>query len=154
WHAARRAAATACISGTAVLNAAIGVAGQFHFELELEVSGLSAGPRTVDRARWIVSRGLRHQRAIDDGPELRIAIPVGHRLAVEDLRPTVVILEVERKWLAESAASSSPGRGGLPLRGRALRRRALRRCSLIERARVHRRQDTDGRRSDRHGERQ
>ena len=99
----------------AILNAAVDVPGAFHLHLQLEVGGFAALPDEIHGTARLLAGRFNDDGAVFDLP-LVIARPSIQRAAVEERRPAVVFLQVERIRLSKTAAPSaslpwSAGRG-------------------------------------------
>ena len=94
----------------AILDTPIGaISFQFHFNPEPEVSDLSAAPDDVRRARGMLIARHSDDRAILDMPDLGGAIPAVECLTIEDLRPSFVIVEIDRLRLNKTACRQAGG---------------------------------------------
>src|SRR5580658_3172025 len=104
---------------TTVLDASIGASAlQLHFHLEHEVGRLAAFPDDIGRARWVLRARFADYTAILHVPYFGGPIPAIQSLAVENLRPSFVIVKVDRVGLREEAAARTMSRRLVPVRRR------------------------------------
>src|SRR5260370_23803893 len=95
----------------AILDAAVGSGAlQLHLDLELEVGRLTAAPDDVSRSGRMLRRGDADDAAIFNVPYVRRSIPSVEGLAIEDLRPAIVIVEVDGIRVREGACGAPSAR--------------------------------------------
>src|SRR5204862_2586650 len=82
----------------AIKNAAVNVVIGFDVELQLEIARFTAAPDDVGRADAPFGPVCCGDRATLNLPHLRIAVPVGERPAIENLRPSGVVVVVDWFW--------------------------------------------------------
>src|ERR1700722_604837 len=104
---------------TPVLDAAIRTGTlQLHFHLKHEVGRLATLPDDVGRPRRVLSARLTDDAAILHVPYFAGPVPAIQRLAVENLGPAHVVIEVDGVGLGKEAAASMMSRRLVPVRRR------------------------------------
>src|SRR5439155_1337956 len=92
----------------AVLDAAVDLSGALHAQSQLEVGRFAALPHEIDRAGRFFAAWFDDDRAVFDSP-VAVARPTVERLAVEERRPPLVLVEIDRIRLPEpTAAAAAP----------------------------------------------